>query len=66
MPTLFSATVWRMDPEPRTDAPSWRTRWHTIGHLEIRETSPDAGVVDAENSEVFGLDVRNVVLVCYR
>ena len=55
-----------MNPEPSTDTASFRTRRHPRGDLEIGLLVPNAGVVDAEDGEVFRLDFGDVGFVCDR
>ncbi len=61
--TLFPAAVVRVDPEPSAVASVLRARRHPRGNLKIREPSPYAGLVDAEDSEVLRLDLRHVRFV---
>ena len=55
-----------MNPEPSADTASFRTRRHSRGDLEIGLLVPNAGVVDAEDGEVFRLDFGDIGFVCDR
>ena len=52
-----------MDPEEAADALVVRARGHVRGDLEVVVQVPRAGVDDAEDDKVLGLDVVEVGLV---
>jgi hypothetical protein len=60
---LQSSSVSTGHPEESTDAALRRTGWHPAGNVEVGETGPYAGLVDAEDGEVFGLNIVNITLV---
>lgn len=52
-----------MDPEPCTNAASFRASRHLCWYLEVGIFGPYAGLVDAEYGEILGLNLFNVRLV---
>ena len=55
--------TYRVDPEPGAMAATRRAGRHPLRDLEVREAVPDTGVVDAEYSEVFWLNLGHVRFV---
>ena len=52
-----------MNPEEGADATALGTRWHTRWNLEVRETRPNAGLVDTENRKILRLNRPDIALV---
>jgi len=52
-----------VDPEEGADTTALGTRWHTRGNLEVRETRPNAGLVDTEHRKVLRLNRPDIALV---
>ena len=52
-----------MDPEEGTDTPVLGTRGHTRRNLEVRETRPDAGLVNTEHRKILRLNRPHIALV---
>lgn len=63
MRTLLCTTVGGVDPKEGTSAHIIRARGHAFRDTEISVSCPNTGLVNAEDSEVRGLDFRDVTLV---
>ena len=57
------ASAHRVDPEPGAGAPALGARGHRGGDGKVGVEGPDAGLVDAEDGKVCGLDFFRVRLV---
>ena len=57
---LNKTNTYRMDPKPGAVATSGRAGRHPLWDLEVREARPDASLVNAEDSEVLGLNLGHV------
>ena len=62
--TLRRTAVRGMDPMPGTDTAAIRARRHVLGDREGGVGYPNTLVVNAENSQILGLDAVHVGIVC--
>ena len=61
--TLLASAVGGVDPEPSTDASTRGARRHSRRDLEVGKAMPHTGVVHAEHSKIFWLDLPYIRLV---
>ena len=62
--TLLRTAVRGMNPMPGTDTAALGARRHVLGDREGSAGYPNTFVVNAENSQILGLDTVHVRIVC--
>ena len=55
--------TYSVNPEESTNTTTLGTRRHTSRHLEFCEPRPHTRLINTEDSEIFRLDIRRVVLI---